>query len=85
MIRTILIASFAALLAGCQSLIGSDVAVIRVMDYSGGMAGMFGGGGVAVHQSNADQAYADVTIIYKTQSAEVVVESRDARHRESAP
>lgn len=63
------------LLTGCQSIIGREVAVIRVVEYSGGWYSFLGMKGVAVHQSNPEQMAARVKVTYAAGGTHVVVDT----------
>lgn len=73
--RIIILAALALLLTGCQSIIGKEVAVIRVVEYSGGWYSFVGMKGVAVHQSNPEQMAARVQIQYVNEGTQVVVDT----------
>jgi hypothetical protein len=75
-VKAALIVLCAVLLSGCQSLLGKEVACVRILDYSGGMVGAFSGGGIAVHECGPNKIKAHVTITYVRAGATVKIDTR---------
>lgn len=79
MATRLMLGSLVLLTTGCAT----DLAVIRVVEYkAGSMIAAVSGTGIAVHQSGAAHAFADVRIIYQGERGVVTIEPHP---RDAAP